>query len=512
MPTCDVETITGRVASGSVPAARANSTTQSARARHGADPISTTTTISVRRQARKEQAEPARTILNPSFVRHAPAAVPAVAAHAGHAAPEKLAAPAAIAALLRAAARHLNAARRPSWIALVASAVAAGVLVWWVMMVRQPDIDARTVVRDNLAAADYAAREGRYSDPPERSALHYYSTVLALDPTNVAAMSGIDRIADHYIDEAKRFILDGQYAPAALALEKVRRIRPEHRRLPLLDAQLRKQFKEILAQAHEANAAKALRDTASKEAGAGKTRGQKSADQQVKLSGLTASLVPAAAAPSTLARTPKASPAAEAASTKLAASTSGEGTSRAPDMAPQASAGNSAAAIPVAENAAAEKSMAGSAPAAGAPEVSTAGLGADEVAVAAIPVAAAAGAGSASGAAVSPESPPPAATPAPETKSAPAARQQRALLRFVQPEYPSEAVMRGYEGWVDLSLDVTPAGVVLNPRIEDTSNGRIFNRAALAAVRQWRYQPHDGGGSSEPDHIKVRVEFKLAPR
>jgi TonB family protein len=509
MPTCDVETFTSRIASGSVPRAR-ESTLHSPRERHSADALSTTTTVSVRRHARKEpQTDPARTILNPSFAHHATTAVTAVA-RAQHAAPKRLAPPGTITAMFGAAARHLNAARRPSWIALVASAVAAGVLVWWVMIARQPDIDARAVVRDNLAAADYAVRDGRYSEPTERSALHYYSTVLAIDPMNVEAISGIDRIADHYIDDAKRLILDGQYAPAALALEKVRGIRPEHRRLPLLDAQLRKELKEILAQAHEVSAARTLRDAAAKEAGAAKTRRQKSADPQVKLSGLTASLVPASAAVSTLAQTPAASPAADATPTALATPTGSEGTSRAPDMVPQASAGNSVAAIAVAENAGADKSMAGTATPAGTPDAASAGRGPDEVAVAAIPVTA--GAGSASGSAVSPESPPPAATPAPETASAPAPRPQRTLLRFVQPEYPGEALMRGYEGWVDLSLDVTPAGVVLNPRVEDTSSGRIFNRAALAAVRQWRYQPHDAGGTGEPEHIKVRVEFKLDPR
>jgi TonB family protein len=385
------------------------------------------------------------------------------------------------------------------------------------MIARQPSINADAVVRNNLAAAQSAMHEGRYAEPPERSALHHFTTVLAIDPTNAAAIDGVDAIADRYLDDAKRFIIDGQYAQAALALEKVRRIRPDHRRLPLLDAQLRKELKELLAQQREASAAQALSD-ASKVVPAkvvsAKARTSKAAQSQDpsqdKSAGLMAALVPAAAVSSTLTQASTTS----AAVTPAALSTAGasEGASSAPEIAPQASVRNSVTGTTGTDESAAGGAVAAIAGAggAGAAAVADVGHSNEEVVAAATPPAAGAavGAGSSSGAAVSPESPPPVAATAPETRSTPAPA-QRALLRFVQPDYPSEAVLRGYEGWVDLSLDVTPAGVVMNPRVDDTSNGRIFNRAALAAVRQWRYQPHDGG-TGEPEHIKVRVEFRLS--
>jgi TonB family protein len=516
--TCDLHTLPASVANH-----RTESPLRSPRERHASDAASTVTTVSVRRQPRKEsQTDASRTLLNPSLARHyaaaahGAAAMPAVPAQIAHGA-GRLAPSGALASMLATAARQFNVARRPSWIALVATAVAAGVLVWWVMIARQPSINADAVVRNNLAAAQSALHEGRYTDPSQRSALHYFSTVLAIDPTNAAAINGVDAIADHYLDDAKRFIIDGQYAPAALALEKVRRIRPEHRRLPLLDAQLRRELKELLAQQREASAAQELLDAAKDvpaKTRTSKATGSQDKGSQDKAAGLMAALAPAPAVSSALTQ---ASATASAAVTPAAVSTSGasgasEGANSAPEIAPEASVRNSVTGTSNADESAAGATAAAiaGAGAAGAAAVANVGGSSEDIAVAATPAApgAAVGAGSASGAAVSPDSPPPVAAPTPETRSAPAPA-QRTLLRFVQPDYPNEALLRGYEGWVDLSLDVTPAGVVLNPRVDNTNNGRIFNRAALAAVRQWRYQPRDGG-TGEPEHIKVRVEFKLS--
>jgi protein TonB len=80
------------------------------------------------------------------------------------------------------------------------------------------------------------------------------------------------------------------------------------------------------------------------------------------------------------------------------------------------------------------------------------------------------------------------------------------LIKMIQPEYPQEAVMRGIEGWVDVSLDVSAAGDVIASRIEDSSRGRLFNRAALAAVQQWKYQPR--GAQATTETVFVRLKFQ----
>jgi protein TonB len=79
---------------------------------------------------------------------------------------------------------------------------------------------------------------------------------------------------------------------------------------------------------------------------------------------------------------------------------------------------------------------------------------------------------------------------------------------MVQPQYPQEAQMRGIEGWVDVSLQVTASGDVIEPRIEDSSRGRLFNKAALAAVEQWKYEPRSDAATS--DRLRVRLKFQRA--
>ncbi len=86
--------------------------------------------------------------------------------------------------------------------------LSVGFAVWWVMDQRMPDIDPRDVIVRNLNLARTAMADGRYTDPSERSAFHYFSTVLALDPANADAIAGIDAIADRHC---------GQCASAAVS-------------------------------------------------------------------------------------------------------------------------------------------------------------------------------------------------------------------------------------------------------------------------------------------------------
>jgi TonB family protein len=89
---------------------------------------------------------------------------------------------------------------------------------------------------------------------------------------------------------------------------------------------------------------------------------------------------------------------------------------------------------------------------------------------------------------------------------APTPADEPKLIKMVQPQYPQEALMRGIEGWVDVSLQISAAGDVVAPRVEESSRGRMFNRAALAAVEQWKYEPRSDSSTSE--RIQVRLKFQ----
>jgi TonB family protein len=318
--------------------------------------------------------------------------------------------------------------RRTPWIAFAIAVASVGFAVWWVMAQRMPDIDPREVIARNLNDAHTAMADGRYTDPPERSAFHYYSTVLALDPDNTDAIEGIDAIADRHLTNARVLLAKQRIAEAGVALEKARRVRPDHNGLVVLDAQWRAELRKILAAA--TRTAKPLPETIEK-AVVAKTRitpKLATPAPEVKVSDVTA------VAPTLVRNRP---------STPL-----------------------QTAVLPIAQ-----------------PQpAATSGTNVAEEQVAAS----------------APEPTPAVAASAPTDEPK--------LIRMVQPQYPQEAMMRGIEGWVEVSLQVSAAGDVIAPRVEESSRGRMFNRAALAAVEQWKYEPPGDGSTGE--RIRVRLKFQ----
>ena len=80
----------------------------------------------------------------------------------------------------------------------------------------------------------------------------------------------------------------------------------------------------------------------------------------------------------------------------------------------------------------------------------------------------------------------------------------------VDPEYPPRARQQGIEGYVDVEFTITPAGTVDNPRVLEAQPAFIFDRAALAAIKRWRYNPkmENGVPVSRPG-VQVRLRFEL---
>jgi len=61
-------------------------------------------------------------------------------------------------------------------------------------------------------------------------------------------------------------------------------------------------------------------------------------------------------------------------------------------------------------------------------------------------------------------------------------------VKLVQPDFPFEVVQRMHKGSVKVRFEVEPGGTVVEAAVVESSNPRL-NNAALAAVKQWRYQP-----------------------
>ncbi|NNE61001.1 MAG: energy transducer TonB [Woeseia sp.] len=79
----------------------------------------------------------------------------------------------------------------------------------------------------------------------------------------------------------------------------------------------------------------------------------------------------------------------------------------------------------------------------------------------------------------------------------------------VAPVYPSRALSRGIEGYVDLSFTVTTAGTVKDP-IVIQSTSSLFERAATQAVLKFKYKPRVVDGQPvEVPGVKTRITFRI---
>ncbi|MBW2271636.1 MAG: energy transducer TonB [Deltaproteobacteria bacterium] len=80
----------------------------------------------------------------------------------------------------------------------------------------------------------------------------------------------------------------------------------------------------------------------------------------------------------------------------------------------------------------------------------------------------------------------------------------------VQPTYPPRALERGIEGWVIVEFTITPQGTVADPSVIEAEPGSMFNRAALRAIRKWKYKPKivDGNAVARPG-IRTRLTFEI---
>ena len=93
--------------------------------------------------------------------------------------------------------------------------------------------------------------------------------------------------------------------------------------------------------------------------------------------------------------------------------------------------------------------------------------------------------------------------------AAPSDRELTPVVR-VTPVYPPRAQEKGIEGWVVVEFTVTESGSVADASIVDASPKRIFNRAALRAIRKWKYKPKivDGKPVKQPNQ-KTKLDFTL---
>ena len=105
------------------------------------------------------------------------------------------------------------------------------------------------------------------------------------------------------------------------------------------------------------------------------------------------------------------------------------------------------------------------------------------------------------------EAPPPLPPPPAKPKRVGGELQAPALIHRVEPDYPGVAVSGKVSGTVILEATVNEAGVVTDVNV--LRSILLLDKAAIKAVRQWRYQPLVLNGQPVPFILVVTVTFSL---
>jgi protein TonB len=63
-----------------------------------------------------------------------------------------------------------------------------------------------------------------------------------------------------------------------------------------------------------------------------------------------------------------------------------------------------------------------------------------------------------------------------------------------------------------VQFTVTEQGAVSDPSVLASRPRRVFDRAALRAIRQWRFTPKRVHGKPMPQRAQQLIEFKLSRR
>lgn len=108
------------------------------------------------------------------------------------------------------------------------------------------------------------------------------------------------------------------------------------------------------------------------------------------------------------------------------------------------------------------------------------------------------------------------APPLEPSQVAPPVPEPSAVIEAVQkkpgrcqpPRYPARARAKGWEGDVELLVDVSPSGAVKGVRITQSSGYDILDTAALQAVLSWEFEAARRNGIPEESEYRLVIRFR----
>ena len=82
-------------------------------------------------------------------------------------------------------------------------------------------------------------------------------------------------------------------------------------------------------------------------------------------------------------------------------------------------------------------------------------------------------------------------------------------VREVPPVYPRDAERQKISGWVDVEFTVAPDGTTQDQVVRGAEPQRMFDQAAIDAVKRWRFEPIKRDGAAVAQRAAVRIRFEL---
>ena len=77
----------------------------------------------------------------------------------------------------------------------------------------------------------------------------------------------------------------------------------------------------------------------------------------------------------------------------------------------------------------------------------------------------------------------------------------------VPPHYPSRATRLNIEGSVTVEFTITPDGSVTDPMVVESDPPSVFDKSALQAIVQWKFEPRVENGQAVESRAQQRIEF-----
>jgi protein TonB len=101
-----------------------------------------------------------------------------------------------------------------------------------------------------------------------------------------------------------------------------------------------------------------------------------------------------------------------------------------------------------------------------------------------------------------PVMPPPQPKAAGETRAA-------VVVAPATPNYPIQAARNQTSGYAVVEFTVSPDGSVENPHVIESAPRRVFDTAAMQAVRQSKFKPALKNGEPVASTLRRRIDFKF---